>query len=72
MIDRSNLIFCLKNGKFKKPKALKYIVENGNIIIDPSQIIHDKGEVWYNMSIVVEYVHDGQAYSSVTAVTIFG
>ena len=66
--DLTNVISDYEN---KVTVDLKYIVENGNIIIDPSQIIHDKGDVWYNMSIVVEYVHDGQAYTSVTAVTIF-
>lgn len=52
---------------------LTYIVENGNIIIDPGQINYDKGkngDVWYHISLVAEYVHDAKSYTSVTAVTV--
>ena len=71
----ADLINVLSDYENKVTVDLKYIVENGNIIIDPVQINYDKGtqngEVWYKMSIVVEYVYDGQTYTSVTAVTVF-
>ena len=71
--DLTNVISDYEN---KITVDLKYIVENSNIIIDPGQINYDKeegnGEVWHNIAIVVEYVHNGQAYTSVTALNVFG
>lgn len=72
----ADLTNVLSNYENKVTVDLKYIIENGKIIIDPGHINYDKekkaGEAWYKMSIVVEFVHDGQAYTSVTAVTVSG
>lgn len=71
----ADLINVMNDYENKVTVDLKYTVENGTIILDPTQINDAKkeenGEVWYKMSIVAEYVHDGQTYTSVTALTVF-
>lgn len=42
---------------------LTYSFQDGNIIVDPSQVKYDKdeetGEIWYNISLTVEYQYEG-------------
>lgn len=70
--DISNVISDNQN---KETVQLQYEYKNGNIIIDPGQIKYvsdpETGEVWYDVSLIVQYQYDGKDYTSITTLTVF-
>lgn len=70
--DMTNVISDNQN---KETVQLQYEFKNGNIIIDPGQMKYvsdsETGEVWYDVSFIVQYHYDGKDYTSITTLTVF-
>ena len=71
-VDLKNII---SDNQETKSVHLKYRYNNGKIVIDPSKIDYDSdeetGEIWYDVSFIVKYEHQGKEYTSVTTITVF-
>jgi hypothetical protein len=70
--DSTNVI----SGNQKTESALlRYDFRKCAIIIDPGQIKYDRdkatGEIWYDVSFIVQYRYNGHDYTSVTTLTVF-
>lgn len=57
-----------------KTSSLEYDFKNREIRIDPAQIEYDRdedtGEIWYDVSFVIQYRYNGSDYTSVTTLTV--
>lgn len=72
---QADLTNVISDNQNKEATQIQYEYKNGNIIIDPGQMKYvsdsETGEVWYDVSFIIQYQYDGKEYTSITTLTVF-